>query len=68
MRYFLFTLVSVCLAQTPATLMKDPTVMAALEAARQMEPATIEQQIRICEIPAPSFKEEVRGRELERLF
>src|SRR5216683_4879398 len=68
MRYFLFTLVSVCLAQTPATLMKDPTVMAALEAAKQIEPATIEQQIRICEIPAPSFKEEVRGKELERLF
>ena len=32
------------------------------------EPHFIEEQIRICEIPAPPFKEEARGREMERLF
>ncbi|HLK64560.1 MAG TPA: M20/M25/M40 family metallo-hydrolase [Bryobacteraceae bacterium] len=58
----------VCQAQTPAELMKDPAVHAALEAARRNEPGAIDQQVRICEIPAPPFKEEVRGRELKRLF
>src|SRR5439155_8854351 len=32
------------------------------------EAQTIEDQIRFCEIPAPSFKEATRGRELERVF
>jgi|SRR6185312_6132202 len=40
----------------------------ALDAARRNEPHFIEEQIRICEIPAPPFHEEARGRELERLF
>src|SRR5207244_4957102 len=29
---------------------------------------TIEDQVRFCEIPAPSFKEEARGAELKRVF
>jgi acetylornithine deacetylase/succinyl-diaminopimelate desuccinylase-like protein len=41
---------------------------AALDAAKRNEPHFIEEQIRICEIPAPPFREEVRARELERLF
>ncbi len=56
------------MAQAPAALMNEPSVRAALEAAKRNEPSIIEQQIRICEIPAPPFKEEVRGRELQRLF
>ncbi len=56
------------LAQTPAALMNEPSIRAALEAAKRNEPSVIEQQIKICEIPAPPFKEEVRGRELQRLF
>jgi acetylornithine deacetylase/succinyl-diaminopimelate desuccinylase-like protein len=55
-------------AQTPAQLMNEAPVKAAFEAARRNEPATIEQQIRVCEIPAPPFHEEARGRELKRLF
>jgi tripeptide aminopeptidase len=43
-------------------------VKAALDAARRNEPKAIEQEIRICEIPAPPFHEVARGRELERLF
>lgn len=41
---------------------------AAFEAVRRNEPQTIEQQIRVCEIPAPPFHEEARGQELKRLF
>src|SRR5438093_2748106 len=53
---------------TPADLLKDPAVHAALDAAKASERQTVEDQIRFCEIPAPSFKEEVRGKELHRVF
>jgi len=56
------------LAQTPAELINDPAVRAALDAAKRNEPAAIEQEIAICQIPAPPFHEEVRGKELKRLF
>ena len=56
------------LAQTPAELGNDPTVRAALEAARRGEPGTIDLQARLCEIPAPPFQEALRGQELKRLF
>jgi tripeptide aminopeptidase len=49
-------------------LMKDPAVKAALDAAKGSEAQTIEDQIRLCEIPAPSFKETTRGVELKNLF
>jgi tripeptide aminopeptidase len=54
--------------QSIQSLMDDAKVKAALEAARLNEPHIIDEQIRICEIPAPSFMEESRGREFERLF
>ena len=63
-----FTLAFTAAAQDPATLMKDPTIQAALAAAEKNEAHFIEEQIRVCEIPAPPFKEEVRGKEFERLF
>jgi len=53
---------------TPADLVKDPAVKAALDGAKAHEAQTVEDQIRFCEIPAPSFKEEARGRELQRVF
>ena len=49
-------------------LLKDPAVKAAVDAAKANEAQTVEDQIRFCEIPAPSFKEEVRGQELKRTF
>jgi acetylornithine deacetylase/succinyl-diaminopimelate desuccinylase-like protein len=55
-------------AQTPAELMNQPAIRAALNAAKANEPAMIELQVKVCEIPAPPFHEETRGRELERLF
>jgi tripeptide aminopeptidase len=52
----------------PADLMKDPAVKSALDYAKSTEPQTIEDEIRFCEIPAPSFKETERGLELKRVF
>jgi len=46
-----------CLAQDPETLLRDPTVKAALDAAKINEPQAIERQIHVCEIPAPPFHE-----------
>ena len=53
---------------SPADLLKDPAVKAAIDAAKASEAQTIADQIRFCEIPAPEFKEEVRGQELKRVF
>jgi tripeptide aminopeptidase len=51
-----------------ADLIKDPAVKAAIDGMKANESQTIEDQIHFCEIPAPSFKEEVRGQELKRVF
>ena len=59
---------STLLAQDAAALIADPTIKAALDAARRNEPHFIDEQIRVCQIPAPPFKEETRGKEMERLF
>ena len=53
---------------TISDLLQKAAVKAALAAAKAAEPQTIEDQIRFCEIPAPSFKEEARGAELKRAF
>src|SRR5260370_21044910 len=55
-------------AQDPAALMQGPKIKAALAAAQKNEPHCIEEQIRVCEIPAPPFKEDARGKEFERIF
>jgi acetylornithine deacetylase/succinyl-diaminopimelate desuccinylase-like protein len=69
-RYLLMVLFAILSAhaQTPVELMNDPAVGAALDAGRRNEPAALDEQARICEIPAPPFHEEARGRELKRLF
>ena len=51
-----------------SALVQDGSIKAALAAVKATEAQTIEDQIRFCEIPAPSFKEEARGRELQRVF
>jgi tripeptide aminopeptidase len=51
-----------------ADLMQNAALKAAIAAAKTTEPQTIDDQVRFCEIPAPSFKEEVRGAELKRVF
>lgn len=49
-------------------LIGQSAVRAALDAAREAEPATIADQIRLCEIPAPPFKEAARARALADAF
>jgi acetylornithine deacetylase/succinyl-diaminopimelate desuccinylase-like protein len=66
----LFTSASAA-GQQPAaipTLLREPSVRAALDVAKAAEPRTIEDQIRFCEIPAPPFKETARGDVLKREF
>jgi tripeptide aminopeptidase len=59
---------ALAIAQDPAQLMQTAEVKAALDAAKRNESHFTDEQIRICEIPAPPFKEEVRGLELAKLF
>jgi acetylornithine deacetylase/succinyl-diaminopimelate desuccinylase-like protein len=49
-------------------LVDHPAVKAALAAARADEAQTIENQIRLTEIPAPPFQERARGEEVMRMF
>lgn len=51
-----------------AKLMQDASVKAALEMVRASEPQTLEDQIRICEVEAPPFKEAKRAEAYARLF
>ena len=55
-------------AQSPADLMNDAAVRAALDAAQRNEPGTLDLQVRLCEIAAPPFHEQTRALELKRLF
>ena len=43
-------------------LLQDAAVKAAVQAARDDEAQTVEDQVRLCEIPAPPFKETARGK------
>ena len=49
-------------------LLKDPTVKAALDSIRADEPTTVRNQIRLCEIPAPTFHEAARARAVKAAF
>jgi tripeptide aminopeptidase len=55
-------------ANIGAKLMNDAAVKAALEMIRAAEPQTIENQIRICEVEAPPFKEAKRAELYARMF
>ena len=49
-------------------LMRDPAIQAALTFAKSTEPQTLNDQIRFCEVPAPTFKESARGEVLRQEF
>ena len=51
-----------------AALMKMPAVRAALEAARANEPEILDEQVRVCEIAAPPFKEQKRAVAMKEVF
>ena len=55
-------------ANIGAKLMADPAIKAAVEAIRGAEPQTIEDQVRLCEIEAPPFKEAKRAEVYARMF
>jgi len=68
-RVFAATLaISAAFGQAPAELATQPAIRAAFEAVRRNEPAMIDVQVKVCEIPAPPFHEDERGKELKRLF
>ena len=69
MRAFaLFFFTAILHAQDIGVLMADTFVKAALDSTLRNEARFVEEQARICEIPAPPFHEELRGKEIERLF
>jgi acetylornithine deacetylase/succinyl-diaminopimelate desuccinylase-like protein len=49
-------------------LLRDPAVKAALDSIRADEPITVRNQIRLCEIPAPTFHEAARARAVKAAF
>lgn len=53
-------------AQAPRVPDNDPRVRQALEHARATEPQTIEEQIAICQVEAPPFKEARRAEDFRR--
>jgi tripeptide aminopeptidase len=55
-------------ADIGAVLVADAAVKQALESVRRNEPQTIEEQIRLCEIEAPPFKEEKRAAAYKTVF
>lgn len=52
----------------PARLLRDGAVRRALDALKATNAATLDEQVAICEIPAPPFKEQARGRALADRF
>jgi tripeptide aminopeptidase len=48
-------------ADVGGRLIREPAVRAALDIARAAETTTIDEQVRLCEIPAPPFKEAARA-------
>lgn len=55
-------------ADLGARLLQDATVKGALDAARKNEPATIDEQIELCEVAAPPFKEDARVQLYKKKF
>ncbi|MGH9937633.1 MAG: M20/M25/M40 family metallo-hydrolase [Blastocatellia bacterium] len=54
--------------QTTSRIFSAPQVRRALEQLKATEPETINDQIRACEIPAPTFQEQKRGEHFKRRF
>src|SRR6218665_1241246 len=55
-------------AADPAALLQTPQIKAALAYAKRIEPEIIQEQRRVCEIAAPSHKEQKRGAEFKKIF
>lgn len=55
-------------AQIGARLLQDANLKTALDAVRAAEPQTLEDQIRLCEVEAPPFKEAKRAQLYAQMF
>ncbi len=55
-------------ANLGARLLADPAIKAAVDAIRAAEPQTIEDQVRLCEVEAPPFKEAKRAELYAQMF
>jgi tripeptide aminopeptidase len=55
-------------AEIGGRLLRDPAVSTALDRIQRGEPHVLEDQIRLCEIPAPPFKEGRRAEALRQAF
>lgn len=55
-------------ANIGTVLMSEPAIRKALDAVRQNEPEMLKEQVRLCEIPAPSFHEQARAAEMKKHF
>ncbi len=55
-------------ALTPAQILAQPKVQAAMQTIKSSEPHFVDEQIRLCEISSPPFHEDKRAAELARLF
>src|SRR5574338_1367009 len=51
-----------------ARLMQDPAVASAIDRVKRNEEQVIDDQLRLCEIPAPPFMEQARGEAMRRAF
>jgi tripeptide aminopeptidase len=56
-----FTMTAAQAPPSGETLTGEPTIRAALDAVRKNEAAIVDEQVRLCEIPAPPFAEQARG-------
>ncbi|MGH9315364.1 MAG: hypothetical protein ACRD1S_19445 [Vicinamibacterales bacterium] len=55
-------------AEVGPLLLKDAVVSAAVAAVKTNEPWVLEEQVRLCEIPAPPFKEAARAKAYAQTF
>ncbi len=60
--------ISSAVAADPAALAQTLQMKTALDYAQKIEPEIIREQRRVCEIAAPTFQEEKRGLEFQRIF
>lgn len=63
-----FALASAQITQDATTLANNPKVKTALEYIKSIEPKTLDEQIKITEIPAPTFKEGKRAEYFKQRF
>jgi tripeptide aminopeptidase len=55
-------------ASTPAQILARPDVQMAMQDIKSTDAHFVDEQIRLCEVPAPPFHEDKKGAELAKLF